>query len=110
MARKKTPALEGEMYGREEAFAKLGMSLLKTEEFKVLSDLESEEIGKVAIIQTLADRLKSPVLKTFVKNFLLLRVSQNRLGRREMMNIATSGVEDTKKKAKSISSLFAGLR
>ena len=80
------------------------------EEIKSLSDLDDEEINYLTILFTLADTIDLDVLKIFGNEFLRLRVSKGRLGRKEIVWIS-SGLELFAKaagKVRSPKDIFAG--
>lgn len=93
--------------------AKLSIELMKPEGEKLmtLSDLTPEEIFGISTLLSYAEMFKSDVIKGWVKNFLLLRISRLRLGRKEPIALGM-GMHDTseRKGRKSIGDLFAGLR
>jgi|YelNatPaOPRAMG01_1025707.scaffolds.fasta_scaffold00950_60 hypothetical protein len=98
--------------GTEEAIATLIQELLITKNPKTQTDLSDEEIGFLALLSTVGERLKIEALKEFCKNFSLYRVSRYRQGRRELANIASWSGEayERKKGIKSIKDLFGGIR
>jgi flagellar motor switch protein FliG len=98
------------IYGPDEAIAKGIMSLLHSPNTKILSDLDDEEILNLSLLMMIGNTIKSEVIKGLCENFLQLRVSRYRLGRREMVSVARSSEEPDRKKAKGIKDLFSGLR
>jgi len=98
------------VYGTEEALAKGILDLLKTGKPKILSDLDDEEILNLSLLYTLAEDIKCDTIKKFCDNFLLLRISRFRLGRREITSIASFTGEPERRRVKSIKDLFAGIR
>jgi len=104
---------EGEVFGPEEALAKISLELQRPEEEKLLtsSDLTPEEIFILTGSYTLADILKSKLIKNALDRFLLLRISRFRLGRKEMIMLSTGIREGTESRRKGkLQDLFAGLR
>lgn len=100
--------IEEENLTSEEALAKVSMILAKSENPKLLSHLSYNEISLLAPLQTISDIAKLKYFQTFINNFLQFRVSLERLGRREMLDIA-GGVKHEPEKVKGIRKLFAGL-
>jgi hypothetical protein len=98
------------VYGTEEALAKGILDLLKSDKSKILSDLDDEEILNLSLLYTWAEVIDCSALKKFCDNFLQLRISRFRLGRREIVGIASYSGEPERKKIKSIKDLFAGIR
>jgi hypothetical protein len=107
---------EERMFGTEEALGKLIKEFTEATKKKLpmLSDLNTEEIDFLSILETIAKRINSKTIKTFVDTFLALRVSRFRLGRSEMVRIASyatagyGGVEERTRKG--LKSLIPGWR
>ena len=105
---------EGRPMGTEEAMATAIVQMLETNEMKkkTLSDLDDEEIGVLALLETMGKKMKIPVVNDFIRNFCQFRVSRFRLGRREMGAIvSTAGMSmDDRFKKKKLGDLYSGLR
>ena len=86
-----------EVLTSEEALAKVAMILARTDNPKLLSELNLYEISSVAVIQSVADETKNRILQEFIKNFLYFRVSSGRKGRKELMEIATAIKQEPEK-------------
>jgi hypothetical protein len=97
-------------YGQEEAVAKGILDLLKTEKKKIFSDIEDDHILNLSILFTWAEMIKCEAIKKVCENFLELRVSRFRLGRREIIAVASYSGEPERKKVRSITDLFKGMR
>ena len=98
--------------GTEEAIAMLIQELMKTDKPKVMTDLNDEEVGVLSLLSTIGENLKIKELKAFCKNFTLYRVSRFRMGRKEMVNIASwtgADVYQRKRKVRSVKDLFGGM-
>lgn len=99
----------------DEATARIAVELsrlYKEEEdkAKMLTDLFMDEIPHVAGFYTIADKFSLPMFKDFILNFLQMRIAKDRLGRRELVGIA-SGTQETKEKVRQgLQSLFSGLK
>jgi len=108
----KEAEIKTDIYGVEEAIARSVIELtdVKDEKAKVLSELSLEEIPFVAMLFTVSNRYNLKNLEIFCKEFLKLRVSLDRKGRRELVRISTAEKEMEKQKVKGISSLFSGLK
>jgi hypothetical protein len=106
-------APDSEVFGLDEALAKMSIELMKPEKDKLytLSDVTPEEIFGLSTILSYAEIFDSKLIKAWVKNFLLLRISRLRLGRKEHILLG-SGMRDSSEKTgrKSITDLFSGLR
>lgn len=57
------------------------------EKIKLLSDVSLWEINQLSLMITIAERYDMDWLRTYVKNVLKLRVSAQRLGRREIVRM-----------------------
>jgi len=105
---------EKEVFGVDEALAKISLELLDPTEQKLMtvSDLTPKEIFSLATLLCYADEFGCKTIKKWIKNFLLLRISRYRLGRREFMFLG-SGLHETgtdKKGKKTLGDLFSGLK
>lgn len=97
--------------GTEEATAILIQELIKSDNIKIMTDVNDEEGGVLSLLSTMGEHLKIPALKLFVKNFCMFRVSRFRMGRREMVNVASyTGENPEGRKVKSLKDLFTGMR
>jgi len=115
--RDKLQKTEGsELFGLEEALAKINMELLNPtgEKLYTVSDVTASEIFPLAYLLTLSKKLNVPLMEKWVDKFLLLRISRFRLGRREFVFIS-SGLREVSEARKggqkgSLSSLFSGFK
>jgi len=111
MARGETP--DSTVFGPEEALAKISMELLSPtgDKLMTVTDLTPEEIFGMAWLNRMAKIFKSDVMKDWAREFMLMRVSRMRRGRREFLLLGT-GIREVgrQKKAGSVGDLFAGLR
>jgi hypothetical protein len=100
--------------GTEEAMASGIIEMLDREnKLKTLTDLNEKEINALALLETLADRMKIKELGDFVHNFSLYRISRARMGRREvggMVTFAGYGQAEQRGGRRTIRDLFSGLR
>jgi len=103
-----------EVFGLEEALAKINIELLNPTDNKLLtvSDITAKEVFHLSYLLTMAEKLNSKIIKKWVENFLLLRISRYRLGRREFVFIS-GGMRDMSQRKggkTGISDLFAGFK
>jgi len=96
--------------GEEEARAQSLLDLLEPEKAQLKSDLDDEEIHYLAMLRTWAKELDIKTLDDFCNNFMELRVSRNRMGRREIVFALSLVGERIRGGVKSIKDLFSGLR
>jgi hypothetical protein len=112
MVIKREDSRESEVFGTEEALAKISMELLEPSEKKLftVSDITPTEIFGIPTILSFANIFESKIAETWIEDFLLLRVSRLRSGRTEFV-IVLSGIREfaeLKKKGK-VGDLFSGL-
>lgn len=101
---------KGKVMGEEEARAQSLLELLEKTKPELLSDLNDEEIHYMALLLTWAKQIKCKILVEFCNNFMNLRVSRNRMGRREIVFAVSLVAERMRGKPKTIKDLFAGIR
>ena len=96
---------------QDEALAKIAMFLANTSEPKLLSEIDDEEIRLVAALSVVSETTDDIMLKNFLSYFLRLRVSKNRQGRKELLDIAKSAHDNQESKfAKLKNIIFGGPR
>lgn len=103
---------ETEVFGTEEALAKISMEMLDPSASKLLTvtDVTPQEIFSIPSMYALGRIFKSDLANNWIKEFLLLRISRLRAGRTEFV-IVLSGIREfaeMKKKGK-VTDLFSGL-
>ena len=103
---------ESEVFGTEEALAKISMELLEPRDEKLftVTDVTATEIFGLPTMMELGKIFKSKLSENWIKDFLLLRISRLRAGRTEFV-IVLSGIREfaeLKKKGK-VTDLFQGL-
>ncbi|MEM2919001.1 MAG: hypothetical protein QXY62_05850 [Candidatus Altiarchaeota archaeon] len=110
LKREDTP--ESEIFGTEEALAKISLELLQPsdDKLKTVTDVVPSEIFGIPTILAIANIFNSNMARNWIRDFLLLRISRLRIGRTEFV-IILSGIREfaeIKKKGK-VTDLFAGL-
>ena len=100
---------EGEVLSPEEAIARCVMILAKTDDPSLLTELSDEEIRLLSIIGTIADKTDNEVLSGFAERYMKLRVSLERKGRAEIINVAKGGSSVEEKIKKGLRSYFMGI-
>lgn len=103
---------KAEVMGTEEALARIAMELLEPEKSKLftVSDITPEEVFGLATLLRIGKLFRSTLIQNWIRDFLLLRVSRLRLGRKEFLLLMTGikEVEERKRRGK-VKDLFAGL-
>ena len=109
--RKEAPTPE--VFGTEEALAKIVMEMLKPEGDKLytVTDVTPQEIFGISAMLRYAKIFKSDVMNDWVTDFLKLRISRFRLGRREFIVLGT-GIKEVaeERRKRGVKDLYAGLR
>jgi len=82
---------------KDEALAQAIQELSDEEKIRLFSQIAPYEDDPLALILTIADRYEISWLKDFIEEKLKLRVSLNRLGRREFVHIVSEGRKEEKK-------------
>lgn len=103
-----------EIFGIEEAMAKINLELMNpiADKLKTLSDVTPQEVFGVSILATYANIFNSSVINNWIKEFLQLRISRLRLGRREFVALGTGMSEyaERKKSRGGSAELFSGMK
>lgn len=83
----------------------------KDEKLFTVTDVTAQEIFGIAAMRRYAQIYKSELMEDWIKDFLLLRISRFRLGRREFVVMST-GVREIaeEKRRRKPSDMFAGLK
>jgi len=79
--------LFGESSTPDEAKAKIVTSLMDTANIEKNTELDNFELANVSVIKAINEKVESRIMDTFVKTFLATKVSHNRLGRKEIIEI-----------------------
>lgn len=106
---------QSEIFGIEEAMAKVNLELMNPStlpKLRALSDVTPQEVFGLSILSTYAKIFNSSVIENWIKEFLELRISRLRLGRREFVSLGTGMSEyaHEKKKGRSSGEIFAGFK
>jgi hypothetical protein len=83
---------------------------ISPKDIKKQSDLNDEEIVGLSVIYLWAETTKIKVLKNFADDFLALRISRHRMGRREIVSLGYGAAEPERKRLRSLRELFMGIR
>jgi hypothetical protein len=83
----------------EEAQAKIAMLLARSDNLKTLSETTEDEVKLISALSTLGKTYKIPLLNSYIDNYLELKVSLHRQGRKEIADISrpTTGSEERAK-------------
>lgn len=91
---------------REEALGKIALQLAETKEEKILTDLDSRTINQLSILVGLAEQLNLKTYDKICKTYMRLRVSNKRLGRKELLEIARAVREEERNKLMRFRNFF----
>lgn len=108
--REETP--ESQVFGIDEALAKISTQLMTPTKDNIftISDITPEEVFGISVLLSYAKKFKSQLIQNWADDFLLLRVSRMRLGRKELMTLGTGLRTESEKKRGGTQDLFAGLK
>jgi hypothetical protein len=93
----------------DEALAKVAMILAGVKEPRTQSEIDEPEIRALASLHVVAEKMNDKMLKSFCNEFLLLRVSKNRKGRGELLDIARASRDIPEQKLGRLRTLFSGI-
>lgn len=94
---------------KEEALGRIAMFLAKTEEEKILTDLDSRTVNLLTVLQGLAEYLNLGTYDKICKTYMRLRVSNKRLGRIELLEIAKAIREEPVTKLSRLRRFLGGI-
>lgn len=75
-----------------------------------ISDITPEEVFGISILSSFAEKFNSKLVTDWIENFLLLRVSRLRLGRKELLLLGSGLRQQNEAKKTTASDLFGGMR
>jgi len=101
--------VDEESMSREEALAKVAMALTKSDNPQLMSDLDEVEVSMLTALETVGTTTGLEILNIFAKNFENLRVSKDRQGRKELLDIAVE-IKRTPERMGRFNNLFRGLK
>ncbi len=80
-----------------EAYGMIAGKLADPQNMKILTELTEEEIRRFSAVLAVSKYVDIPELDTLIKELMTLKISKNRLGRKEMLELASNmGSSDTK--------------
>jgi hypothetical protein len=103
-------AQSSEVTTPDEAIAKISMILADSKEVDILSDLTSDEVALLSSLKTVAVHTENTLLSSFVNNFLRFRISRNRKGREEIIQVARARGGEEEKMRKGFRSMVLGMK
>lgn len=77
----------------DESLAQAISVLTETKKKKILSELENREIFYLAILYSQSKEFDDDLLEDFLKQFLIFRISKERKGRKEIVEIAKANLK-----------------
>jgi hypothetical protein len=75
-----------------------------------ITDVTPEEIFAIAVLLGYAKKFNSTIAVKWVDDFLLLRISRLRIGRKELLMLGSGMRREAERKRGSATDLFAGLQ
>jgi 3-polyprenyl-4-hydroxybenzoate decarboxylase len=98
----------------DEALSRVALILAETRTPKLLTEVDDEEIRLCAALYATSENLamfdvtQEKMIQSFLLNFLQLRVSNKRLGRRELLEVAKAAKDIPEQRFSRLKSLFGG--
>jgi len=83
---------------KEEALGQIALQLAETTDNKILTDLDSRMINSLTILMSISEQFDLETYNTICTTLLRLRVSNKRLGRKELLEIARAVREEPERK------------
>jgi hypothetical protein len=78
----------------EEALGKIMALLANEDKYKLITELGDGEISHFAGLLAIADTYDIQLLKNYLKNYLLLRISKKRQGRKEIIEMGVARMRE----------------
>ena len=95
---------------KEEALGKIAMKLAETEDEKILTELKDEHIAKITSLLSVAEKYNIPIYEKICETFMRLKVSKDRKGRKELLEIAKAVRDEELGKMNKLKNLFGWRR
>jgi len=86
------------------------MYLGQTSDHKTMTELDDYELKLVAQLYAVTKKTKDVMITEFLLNFLRLRVSYKRQGRKELLDVARSSSQREDQKISRLRQFFSGVR
>jgi hypothetical protein len=100
---------ENEIITTDEAMAKITMELAKPSNIKAMSEVNWREVIIISALWSVANEMKDDLLKTFLTTYLELKISKERKGRGELIDMGKVGRQIEQEKGR-LSRLFSGFK
>jgi hypothetical protein len=100
---------ETEIITTDEAMAKITMELAKPSNIKAMSEVNWREVIIISALWSVANEMKDDLLKTFLTTYLELKISKERKGRGELIDMGKVGRQIEQEKGR-LSRLFSGFK
>lgn len=103
-----------EQLSYDEALSRVALILAETRSPKLLSEIDDMEIRLCSALYAVSESVamfdvhQEKMILSFLNNFLQLRVSNKRLGRRELLEVAKSAKDIPEQRFSRLRSLFGG--
>lgn len=102
--------LDRDVVGMDDAIGKIAMALSERKHPELLTELSDEEVKNISILLTIATEEELDFLVTFVENFIRLRVSLNRKGVKEIIELTKGTQQPEKQMREKLKNMFLGLK
>ena len=84
--------------------------LLKVSNPAIMTELTEQEVRVLTTLKTIADEYDVKSLNTLINNYMLLKVSFKRQGRKEIIQVARPEKSSEEKMRKGLKSMVLGLK
>jgi len=101
---------QDEFISPDEAQAKIIQMLLKVTSPSIMTELTEKEVKNIAQLKTIADIYDSNSLRVLIENYMLLKISYKRQGRKEIIGVAKPSEGQNDKMKKTLKSMVLGLK
>jgi hypothetical protein len=75
-----------------------------------ISDITPEEVFGISVLSSFAKKFKSELVQQWIEDFLLLRVSRLRFGRKELLMLGSGMKQTSESKKTTAGDIFGGMR
>ena len=101
---------DDENLSSEEAQSRIAMMLARTQNLETLSETNIDEVKLVSALSTISKRYNLSMVNDYISNYLKLKVSLHRQGRKEIQEIAKPSQGGEERAKTGLRSLLLGGR
>lgn len=94
----------------DEAQSRIALMLARTQNLETLSETDIDEVKLISALSTISRRYKLNMIQDYVANYLKLKVSLHRQGRKEIQEIAKPSAGGEERAKSGLRNLLLGGR